>query len=147
MRIYAMVADDSTNLDHFVRNGKIEDERLIVRSVKVYADGALGSRGALLKAPYSDQPEHHGLQLATREHFLEIAQWCERQGFQMNTHCIGDCPRDGRDSTGRRRVARAPPPQAPPQEPASSGEGPSSAIRVEPAHFAAHVMAVAKGIN
>src|SRR5690606_37844050 len=86
MRIHAMVADDSANLDHFARNGMMEDERLIVRSVKVYADGALGSRGALLKEPYSDQPGHHGLQLATREHFLEIAQWCKEQGFQMNTH-------------------------------------------------------------
>ncbi len=90
MRIYAMVADDSTNLDHFAKHGAIEDERLIVRSVKVYADGALGSRGALLKEPYSDQHDHHGLQLASREHFLEIAQWCKTNGFQMNTHCIGD---------------------------------------------------------
>ncbi len=90
MRVYAMVADGHENLAHFATNGKIEDERLIVRSVKVYADGALGSRGALLKQPYSDQPDHHGLQLATREHFQEVAEWCKLHGFQMNTHCIGD---------------------------------------------------------
>jgi predicted amidohydrolase YtcJ len=90
MRVYAMVADDSATLAHYARVGAIDDERLKVRSVKVYADGALGSRGALLKAPYHDQPDHHGLQLATREHFAEVARWCKIHGFQMNTHCIGD---------------------------------------------------------
>lgn len=90
MRVYAMVADAPENLEHFARTGPIEQERLWARSVKVYADGALGSRGALLKAPYSDQAGHHGLQLATREHFAEVAAWCKEHGFQMNTHCIGD---------------------------------------------------------
>jgi hypothetical protein len=90
MRIYAMVADGAANLEHFARTGPILTDRLTVRSVKVYADGALGSRGALLKQPYADQPGHHGLQLATREHFLETARWCRAHGFQMNTHCIGD---------------------------------------------------------
>ncbi len=90
MRVYAMVADAPDNLAHFAKAGPIADERLWVRSVKVYADGALGSRGALLKAPYSDQHDHHGLQLASREHFAEVAQWCKEHGFQMNTHCIGD---------------------------------------------------------
>lgn len=90
MRIYAMVANSPEALTHFAKAGPIADERLWVRSVKVYADGALGSRGALLKAPYSDQHDHHGLQLASREHFAEVAQWCKEHGFQMNTHCIGD---------------------------------------------------------
>lgn len=90
IRVYAMVADAAENLDHFAKSGPIADERLTVRSVKVYADGALGSRGALLKLPYSDQPGHHGLQLASREHFLDVAKWCRTHGFQMNTHCIGD---------------------------------------------------------
>ena len=90
MRVYAMVADAPENLSHFEKSGPINDERLTVRSVKVYADGALGSRGALLKQPYSDQPDHHGLQLASRDHFLEVARWCKANGFQMNTHCIGD---------------------------------------------------------
>ncbi|MCB0771314.1 MAG: amidohydrolase [Flavobacteriales bacterium] len=90
IRVYAMVTDSPENLAHFAKIGPIEEERLSVRSVKVYADGALGSRGALLKAPYSDQKDHHGLQLASREHFLEVAQWCKGNGFQMNTHCIGD---------------------------------------------------------
>lgn len=90
MRVYAMVADDSTGLAYFGKHGPIDEDRLKVRSVKVYADGALGSRGALLKAPYHDHPGHHGLQLASRAHFGEVAQWCKDHGFQMNTHCIGD---------------------------------------------------------
>lgn len=85
-----MVSDAPGHLDHFARHGRIDDERLKVNSVKVYADGALGSRGALLKAPYHDHPGHHGLQLATREHFAEVAAWCKAHDFQMNTHCIGD---------------------------------------------------------
>lgn len=90
MRVHAMVTDAPGNLAYFAKHGSIRTDRLSVRSVKVYADGALGSRGALLKAPYSDQPGHHGLQLASREHFLEVARWCKEHGFQMNTHCIGD---------------------------------------------------------
>lgn len=90
IRVYAMVSDAPGHLDHFARHGRIDDERLKVNSVKVYADGALGSRGALLKAPYHDHPGHHGLQLATREHFAEVAAWCKAYDFQMNTHCIGD---------------------------------------------------------
>lgn len=90
MRVYAMIADAPQNLEHFAKSGPINDERLKVRSVKVYADGALGSYGALLKQPYADRVTEHGLQLATREHFEEIARWCLKYGYQMNTHCIGD---------------------------------------------------------
>ncbi len=90
MRVYAMVTDSAPYLEEFARSGPILTDRLTVRSVKVYADGALGSRGALLKAPYHDHPGHHGLQLASREHFLRVAEWCKAHGFQMNTHCIGD---------------------------------------------------------
>lgn len=88
MRVYAMVADKPGNLAHF-EQGPVLTDRLFVRAVKVYADGALGSRGALLLRPYSDGPGN-GLQLATREHFAETARWCKAHGFQMATHCIGD---------------------------------------------------------
>lgn len=89
IRVYAMLADDSLNFARFPQ--PIDEERLVVRAVKCYADGALGSRGALLLRPYSDDPSAgHGLQLAPREHFLEVAAWCRSHGFQMATHCIGD---------------------------------------------------------
>lgn len=90
IRIYAMLADDSLNFARYASGPTISD-RLIVRAVKCYADGALGSRGALLIEPYSDDPAAgHGLQLSTREHFVKVAQWCKEHGFQMATHCIGD---------------------------------------------------------
>lgn len=85
-----MLADDSLNFQRFA-DGPLISDRLIVRAVKCYADGALGSRGALLLKPYSDDPSAgHGLQLASREHFVKVAQWCKDNGFQMATHCIGD---------------------------------------------------------
>lgn len=91
MRVYAMVADKPENLEHFARTGPIITDRLIVRAVKEYADGALGSRGALLKQPYADVDSlHFGLLLHTRAHLDSVAQWCLAHGFQMATHCIGD---------------------------------------------------------
>jgi len=91
MRVYAMVADQAENLEHFAKAGPISTDRLWVRAVKVYGDGALGSRGALLKAPYSDVDSvYHGLLRADRTHMLEVAHWCDEHNFQMVTHCIGD---------------------------------------------------------
>jgi predicted amidohydrolase YtcJ len=91
MRVYAMVADKSENLDHFAKTGAITTDRLWVRAVKVYGDGALGSRGALLKQPYADVDSvHFGLLLKDRPHMLEVATWCLAHNFQMATHCIGD---------------------------------------------------------
>lgn len=90
IRVYAMLADDSANFRQYAGGPYIGD-RLIVRAVKCYADGALGSRGALLIKPYSDDAAAgHGLQLATRDHFLDVGRWCKAHGFQMATHCIGD---------------------------------------------------------
>ena len=90
MRIYAMIADETENLDYFFEKGKIKTERLNVRSVKLYGDGALGSRGACLLHPYSDDPGNSGFLLNSPEHFDEIAKACFENGFQLNTHCIGD---------------------------------------------------------
>jgi hypothetical protein len=58
--------------------------------VKVYADGALGSRGAALLAPYSDDPGNSGLMLATTEHLQDVATRGLGAGFQVNAHAIGD---------------------------------------------------------
>lgn len=90
MRINAMVADQPGNLEHFAKPGVIKTDRLRVGTVKVYGDGALGSRGALLLRPYADDSTHHGLMLHSREHFMEVAQWCLANNYQMATHCIGD---------------------------------------------------------
>ncbi|VAV85536.1 Exoenzymes regulatory protein AepA precursor, partial [hydrothermal vent metagenome] len=61
MRVYAMVSASKRNLDYYLNKGIIKTEKLNVRSFKFYADGALGSRGAMLREPYSDKPGHFGL--------------------------------------------------------------------------------------
>jgi hypothetical protein len=64
--------------------------RLTVRSVKLFADGALGSWGAALKAPYTDKPEMRGFLLAPPKTLHEQAEKCYEDGFQVNIHAIGD---------------------------------------------------------
>lgn len=68
----------------------IYTDKLNVRALKCYYDGALGSRGALLKADYHDHPGNRGLQLTSDDKFFEIAEWAEKHGYQLCTHAIGD---------------------------------------------------------
>ncbi|GAB4378321.1 MAG: amidohydrolase [Salibacteraceae bacterium] len=68
----------------------VETDRLRAKAIKLYADGALGSRGALLLEPYADQPGHFGLQLISPDELSSWAELCYEHGFQMNVHCIGD---------------------------------------------------------
>jgi predicted amidohydrolase YtcJ len=92
IRIYTMVADDEAQLrDWFARGPMINyGGRMTVRSVKLYADGALGSRGAALLAPYSDDPGNTGIIIATPEHITDVAHRALAAGFQVCTHAIGD---------------------------------------------------------
>jgi len=93
LRDYVMVADDSASLDHYFRLGPrsaLHGGRLWVRAVKLYADGALGSRGAALLAPYSDDPNNTGLLVSAPEHIRRRTERALRAGFQVNTHAIGD---------------------------------------------------------
>jgi len=91
MRIYAMMSDDSTNFDYYLKNGiDTSSERLTVRSFKFYSDGALGSRGACLLQPYDDSPSSTGFLLGTEDHFRMRAFELYKAGFQVNTHAIGD---------------------------------------------------------
>ena len=90
MRLYVMLSDDKSNFDYLEKKGIIKTDRLNVRSFKVYADGALGSRGACLLQPYSDKPGHYGFLLSKPEHFDSVANWISQKGFQMCTHAIGD---------------------------------------------------------
>ncbi len=66
------------------------DGHLWIRAIKLYADGALGSRGAALLAPYSDEPSNSGLLLSKPEHIEAWAETALRSGFQVNVHAIGD---------------------------------------------------------
>lgn len=90
MRIYAMISNREANLDYYLNKGKIKTDRLNVQSVKVYADGALGSRGAALKQDYSDQHDHFGALVIGVEAYKDLAKRIEKAGYQMNTHAIGD---------------------------------------------------------
>lgn len=90
IRIYAMVSNTPENLDHYLTRGPLKTDRLNVRSVKVYGDGALGSRGAALKAPYTDQAGHFGAMITPPEALDSLALRIAGAGFQMNTHAIGD---------------------------------------------------------
>lgn len=92
IRAYVMLGDDAALLERWFANGPLIDHgrKLTVRSVKLYADGALGSRGAALLAPYSDDPGNDGLLLTTKEHIADVARRALKSGFQVNTHAIGD---------------------------------------------------------
>jgi len=90
MRLYIMLSDAEKNYDYLFKRGAIKTERLNVRSFKVYADGALGSRGACLLHPYSDMPTKSGFLLSNIKHFEEAAKKINDHGFQMCTHAIGD---------------------------------------------------------
>jgi predicted amidohydrolase YtcJ len=92
IRLYQMVADEPALLDEWFKRGPMIDYggRWTVRSVKMYADGALGSRGAALLAPYDDDPNNSGLLVSTVMHMTDLARRGRAAGFQMNTHAIGD---------------------------------------------------------
>ena len=90
IKVYAMISNSEKNLDHFLNQDPMKTERLNVRSVKVYADGALGSRGAALRAPYSDKPGHLGAMITPMDDLTSLANRLATAGYQMNTHAIGD---------------------------------------------------------
>ncbi len=90
LRVYAMVSNNKKNLDYYLENGIIKTDRLHVRSIKVYADGALGSSGAAMRKEYSDQPGHFGAMMTYQEDLLLLAEKIKAAGYQMNTHAIGD---------------------------------------------------------
>ncbi|MER3317837.1 MAG: amidohydrolase [Allomuricauda sp.] len=90
IRVYAMVSNYPENLDYFLSKGIIKTDGLNVRSVKVYGDGALGSRGAALRAPYSDKPGHFGAMVTPVDQIEALAQRIATTDYQMNTHAIGD---------------------------------------------------------
>lgn len=90
MRIYAMLSDSRPNYDFLFKNGKIKTDHLNVRAFKVYADGALGSRGACLLQPYADKPHWSGFLLSSQQHFDSVANILSQKGYQMCTHAIGD---------------------------------------------------------
>jgi predicted amidohydrolase YtcJ len=92
-RLYVMIGDDSAALAHYMAIGPrsgLYDNHLWVRAIKLYADGALGSRGAALLEPYSDDPNNRGLLVSAPAHIESVAERALASGFQVATHAIGD---------------------------------------------------------
>ena len=90
MKMYVMLSDAPANYTWLFDKGTIKTDRLHIRGFKVYADGALGSRGACLLQPYSDAPGWYGFLLSPQNHFDSVAKIIYEHGFQMCTHAIGD---------------------------------------------------------
>lgn len=90
VRIYAMIGGDGELWRNYLEKGPEIGEYLTVRSIKMFADGALGSRGAALWQDYSDEPGNQGLMLSSRETLERVARAAAARGFQVNTHAIGD---------------------------------------------------------
>lgn len=89
IRDYAMVAATNESIKEYLRAGTFESDRLTVRSFKLMADGALGSRGACLLHPYHDAPTS-GFLLQSPDEFDKIIKRLANSNFQVNTHAIGD---------------------------------------------------------
>lgn len=90
MRIDAMINPSDENMDYFMHGGGYRSPFLRVGSVKIYADGALGSRGACLLHSYSDDSNHRGIMVTSAEQMKKICERAHLSGFQVNTHAIGD---------------------------------------------------------
>jgi predicted amidohydrolase YtcJ len=89
MRIYAMLNPTDENMEYFVKKGPYTSPLLIVRSIKLYADGALGSRGACLLQPYCDANQC-GLMVNKMAYFDKYCKLAYENGYQICTHAIGD---------------------------------------------------------
>ncbi|MDP9279646.1 MAG: amidohydrolase [Gemmatimonadota bacterium] len=99
LRNYVMLSDPgepgspAALRNPYLRRGPqsaLYDGHLWIRAIKLYADGALGSRGAALLAPYADEPTNSGLLVSRPEHLRAWAETALRSGFQVNVHAIGD---------------------------------------------------------
>jgi len=90
LRIYAMADGQGAQAEEYLGLGPFKGLHLEMRAVKLLADGALGSRGAALSAPYSDEPAQSGLLLLSKEVLEEKARAFAERGFQVAVHAIGD---------------------------------------------------------
>jgi len=88
--LFALLNDDSTYYESWIKRGVYKTDKLIIGGFKVYTDGALGSRGACLLQPYSDKKNHFGFLLNSLNHFNYLAEKLSKTNLQMCTHAIGD---------------------------------------------------------
>jgi predicted amidohydrolase YtcJ len=90
IKIYAMIENNTEDVDYYIEQGPYKTSKLNVRSVKVYADGALGSRGASMIDEYSDRRGYFGIIRTPIDSIKNLAFKLAGTKFQMNTHAIGD---------------------------------------------------------
>lgn len=90
LRIYAMIGGPGPLWRDYQRRGPEIGDQLTVRAIKLYADGALGSRGAALWQPYTDDPGNTGLLMMSQAEIEKVARDALAHGFQVCTHAIGD---------------------------------------------------------
>lgn len=90
LNLYGMLLPTEKNIQFAKKNGVYQHKNLTIRSFKVFADGSLGGRGALLKNAYSDDIHSHGHSTVSKEELDELVQLCLNLGYQLNTHAIGD---------------------------------------------------------
>ncbi len=90
IRVNAMVNYSPENFAYYINRTPIVTDQLQVNSFKIYADGSLGSRGACLKKPYSDQDGHYGQLLSNVEELEHIVNNIANSPYQLNCHAIGD---------------------------------------------------------
>jgi len=89
-KLSVLLSDDKKNYDKYLLKGTYKTDKLFVNGFKIYSDGALGSRGACLLAPYHDKQNWYGFLLNTQQHFDSVAKILSTTNFQMCTHAIGD---------------------------------------------------------
>jgi predicted amidohydrolase YtcJ len=90
IRVYAMIGGEGSLWNAFLKSGPEIHERLTIRSIKLMADGAMGSRGAAFWQPYSDDPGNTGLMILRAESVERVSRQAAERGFQVATHAIGD---------------------------------------------------------
>lgn len=90
VRVYAMLSNEPALVETWLARGPEIGDFLTIRSIKAYADGALGSRGAALLAPYADEKSAGGLMITGKDAIEDVAVKAAAHGFQVNTHAIGD---------------------------------------------------------
>jgi len=90
IRLNAMLDPSNENFDYFLVQGPYVTEKLSVRTIKIYADGALGSRGACMLKPYSDDKGNSGLMIASENYYRQICSKALENNYQVATHAIGD---------------------------------------------------------
>lgn len=90
LNTYLMLFPSEDNKSFIRENGKLRVGNLSIRSIKILLDGALGSHGACMLEPYSDNPHSSGLRLIDNDELKDVASFARENDYQLNAHCIGD---------------------------------------------------------